>query len=87
MSKLLAVGVPFEECIAAVTSRPRDILKLGAKAGLQAGEKADFTVFDLADNALKTTDSQGNNLILQKTFDPRMTIIGASAEAAHRRGT
>jgi dihydroorotase len=86
MSKLLAVGVPFDECIAAVTQRPRNILKLNSITELQTGEKADFTLFDLVDGALQTTDSQGNNLVLQKIFEPRLTIIGASAETAQRRG-
>ena len=86
MSKLLAVGVPFEECIAAVTDRPRDILRLGSRTGLRAGEMADFTLFDLADGALTATDSQGNDLVLEKIFEPRMTVIGASAEPAQRRG-
>jgi dihydroorotase len=85
MSKLLAVGVPFEECISAVTARPRGVLGLGAKQGLTAGQKADFTLFDLADASHPATDSQGNTLTLDKVFEPRMTIIGASAEPAQRR--
>ncbi len=86
MSKLLAIGLPFEECIDAVADRPRGVLGLGGKLGLAAGQKADFTVFDLADESLLTTDSQGNNLTLDKIFEPRLTVIGASVESAQRRG-
>lgn len=86
MSKLLAVGLPFEKCIEAVTDSPRGILALGGKHGLAAGQKADFTVFDLEDGALITTDSQGTNLTLDKIFEPRVTVIGASVISAQRRG-
>lgn len=87
MSKLLAVGVPFEECIAAVTERPRAILGLGARQGISPGEKADFTLFDLAQGEVVTEDSQGNRLTLDRIFEPRMTILGTSVEPAARRGT
>jgi len=86
MSKLLAVGVPMDECIAAVTDRPRGVLGLGGRSGLDVGEKADFTVFDLSDTALETIDSQGNQLVLDTTFEPRLTVIGTSVEPAQRRG-
>ncbi|MCL4145644.1 UNVERIFIED_CONTAM: hypothetical protein GTU68_024423 [Idotea baltica] len=87
MSKLLAVGVPLSECIAAVTDRPRSVLNLSGRSGLTTGTRADFTIFDLKDASLETEDSQGNHLTLDKAFEPRMTVIGASVEPAGRRGT
>lgn len=85
MSKLLAVGVPLDECIAASTTRPRGVLGLGGKSGLNVGEKADFTIFDLEDATVETVDSLGTKLTLHQMFEPRMTVIGASVEPAKRR--
>lgn len=87
MSKLLAVGVPLDECIAAVTDRPRSVLALDSRNGLAIGQKADFTLFDLEDAVLETKDSQDNQLTLKQVFEPRMTVIGRSVEPASRRGT
>lgn len=85
MSKLFAVGVPLDECIAASTTRPRSVLGLGGASGLSAGEEADFTVFDLEDAAVETVDSLGASLTLRQMFEPRMTVIGPSVETAQRR--
>ena len=85
LSKVLAVGVPFEDCIAAVTERPRGVLGLGARAGTRAGERADFTLFDLVDASLNAVDSQGAELTLARVFEPRMTVLGPSVEPAKRR--
>ena len=57
LSKLLAVGLELDECIAAVTARPRSVLGLGA--GAEAGVRADFTVFDVVEAAVEAVDSQG----------------------------
>jgi len=86
MTKLLAVGLPFDEVIAAVTSRPREIMGLGARTGLNPGERADLTVFDLVESDLVATDSQGATATLNRVFEPRMTLLGASIEPAGRRG-
>ncbi|WP_116134264.1 amidohydrolase family protein [Tropicimonas sp. IMCC34043] len=85
MSKLLAVGLPFEEVMAAVTERPRPVLGLAA-GGAAPGERADFTLFDLVDHQQVATDSLGATLEIGQIFEPRMTVIGASALAAARRG-
>ncbi len=85
MSKLLAVGLPFDEVIAAVTERPRPILGLGGRNGLAAGQKADFTIFDLAEHDETATDSQGATLQIAQIFEPRLTVIGASVKPAARR--
>ncbi len=86
MSKLLAVGLEFDEVIAAVTDRPRSVLGLGARGGTQAGQKADFTIFDLSEDDGEVVDSLGGRLTLKEVFEPRMTVIGASALPARRRG-
>lgn len=84
-SKLLAVGVPFEDCMAAITERPRSVLKLGSRDGLTSGMKADFTLFDLIDCEEVATDSQANQLVLKKMLTPNFTIIGLSVLPAARR--
>ncbi len=86
LSKVLAVGVPLEECVAAVTARPRSVLGLGGVEGAGVGQKADFTLFDLEDGDLLATDSQGTQMTLDRVFEPRMTVIGASVKSAGRRG-
>ncbi|RYH06310.1 amidohydrolase/deacetylase family metallohydrolase [Tropicimonas sp. IMCC6043] len=85
MSKLLAVGLPFEEVIACVTERPRPILGLDGTGGLTPGARADLTLFDLVDHREIATDSLGATLEIDRFFEPRMTIIGASALPAARR--
>lgn len=85
MSKLLAVGLPFDDVVAAVTERPRSVLGLGARDGAKAGRKADFTVFELSDASAETVDSLDCRLTLKHFFEPRMTVIGASAMPAERR--
>jgi dihydroorotase len=86
-SKLTAVGLSLEECVQAITNRPRSILGLSGADGLMVGTKADFTVFDVTDASLRTVDSQGNALTLSKVLEPRMSVIGASlAPAARREG-
>ncbi len=87
MTKLLAVGLPFEEVVAGVTERPRSVLGLGARNGLVPGERADLTLFDLVDCDIVATDSRGATAAFTRVFEPRMTILGSSAEAASRRGT
>ena len=86
MSKLAAIGLPFEACVEAVTAAPRPILGLGARDGLAPGQRADFTVFDFVDGALDVEDSQGTRMTLEKLFEPRMTVIGTDVKDAARRG-
>ncbi len=86
MSKLLAVGLSAEECIAAAANRPRSLLGLSGRDGLEAGRTADFTIFDLEEAAAAATDSCGNEIIINQVFAPRMTVMGDSIEPASRRG-
>ena len=86
MSKLLAMGLPFDEVLSGVTERPRTVLGLGARNGLAPGQRADLTAFDLVDSDLVATDSRGTTASLSKVFEPRFTVLGASDEPAARRG-
>lgn len=85
MSKLMAVGMSFEEVVACVTERPRPLLGLGARDGLTPGRKADFTLFELSQVPEIATDSLGATLEIGEFFEPKMTVIGNSVQSAARR--
>ncbi len=69
-SKLLAVGLPLEECIAAITVRPRAVLGLSTADGLDVGARADFTVFRLETYGESATDSLGDSRRLPVLLSP-----------------
>lgn len=83
VSKLMAVGMSFEDCIAAITGKPRDIL--GLQSGPAHGSRADFTVFTLDDVDETVMDSHGRTMQLEKVLVPRHTIIGTTVSQAARR--
>lgn len=85
VSKLLAVGLGFDDCIAATTNAPRSVLGLSGADGLTPGTRADFTVFDLEDAAIDVLDSQGNHMTMDRVFEPRLTVLGDDARPAARR--
>lgn len=85
VSKLLAVGLSFEDCIQATTNAPRSVLGLSGADGLTPGSRADFTVFDLEKASIDVADSQGNHLVMDRVFEPRMTVLGDDARPAARR--
>ncbi|WOI57851.1 amidohydrolase/deacetylase family metallohydrolase [Palleronia sp. LCG004] len=85
MSKLLAVGLPFDDVVEASTNAPRSILGLGGAEGATPGQLADFTAFDLADTAIEVLDSQGNSMVMDRVFEPRATIMGGDMQPAARR--
>ncbi|MEM7047891.1 MAG: amidohydrolase/deacetylase family metallohydrolase [Pseudomonadota bacterium] len=83
LSKFLALGMPLDAVITAVTRRPRAIL--GLDSGVAAGGRADFTVFSLDDANEQVLDSQANTLTLDHVLAPRLTIMGTSVCPAERR--
>ena len=87
VSKLYAAGLSLEECVNAITYNPRNFLALDNAASLTAGSKADFTVFDVNDCDELVSDSQGNNITLKSTFEPKMVISGAKTFMAERTKT
>ncbi|WP_089176100.1 amidohydrolase/deacetylase family metallohydrolase [Bosea sp. AS-1] len=84
MSKLLSVGMPFENVLEAVTHAPASVIKLSMADRLAVGQRADFTVFDLVDGDLEATDSNGDVSRLTRLFEPRYAVIGTEAIAASR---
>lgn len=85
MSKMLALGMPFEAVVNAVGVNPRKALRLPAENLFAAGTRADFTVFQLMECALTLPDADGNPLDLPKRFAPRWTVLGNDAIPAKSR--
>lgn len=84
MSKLLSLGMAFENVVEASTTAPRRAIRLPADNLLERGKPAEFTLFDLVDADLTVKDSQGATSRLSRLFEPRHAILGAEAVAAHR---
>ncbi len=82
MSKLLAVGMPFEAVIEAATLAPMSVIGLPTQDRLAPGTRAEFTVFDLVDGDLRITDSMGAPAHLRQLITPRWTILGQEAVEA-----
>ncbi|TIO04163.1 MAG: amidohydrolase/deacetylase family metallohydrolase [Mesorhizobium sp.] len=84
MSKLLSLGMAFEDVVAASTTAPRRAIQLRSDGLLEKGRPAEFTLFDLVDHDLTVKDSQGATSTLHRLFEPRHAILGAEAIVAHR---
>jgi dihydroorotase len=75
MSKMLAVGMPFNEVIAAVTVRAAAAIGRGGQLGnLGVGAVADIAVLDLTDSPVEFTDTFGHQRSAHRQFAVRQTI-------------
>ncbi|VVE32933.1 Deacetylase [Pandoraea horticolens] len=83
MSKLLAMGMPLEAVIRAVTVNPNSIIKIPTSKWA-IGERAEFTVFGLEDSDIPVIDSHKVSATLSQIFEPRWTILGNKALHASR---
>lgn len=84
MSKLLALGMAFDDVVAASTTAPRRAIGLKSDGLLAKGQPAEFTLFDLVDVDVTVKDSQGATSTLHRIFEPRHAVLGAEAIVAHR---
>ena len=84
LSKLLALGMPFDAVVKAATTTPRAAIRKPTDGFLTRGTTADFTLFDLVDERLDVRDSKGRPARLERLFDPRYTVIGGNVVEAHR---
>ncbi|SDG61574.1 amidohydrolase/deacetylase family metallohydrolase [Pelagibacterium luteolum] len=84
MSKLLSLGMAFEDVVQAATIAPRKAIRLDHTDLLAKGKPAEFTIFDLEKSDLEVKDSKGIKSTLHEIFEPRHAILGANAIAAHR---
>ena len=86
MSKLLSVGLPFDDVVTASTTAPMTAVGLPVANLLAVGQPAELTVFDLVDDDLTVTDSLGQVAHLTRMFEPRFAIRnGHVAEASRYR--
>ncbi|GGD33517.1 amidohydrolase/deacetylase family metallohydrolase [Aureimonas glaciei] len=84
MSKLLAVGMPFEAVVKASTTAPMSAVKLPTEDLLAVGKKAELTLFDLVGSDLAVRDSQGAVSTLKQMFEPRWAVMGSKLVKAAR---
>ena len=76
MSKYLALGMPIQEIIGAVTHRAAQAINQEKYLGtLQAGACADLAIFKLKPSSLDMTDRFGESIELEKIFVPQCTIL------------
>jgi len=76
MSKLLSLGMPLNDVIAASSTTPRQVINRPYGDLLQPGARANFTLFELNDSDLVVKDSKGIPSALKQVFDPRYAILG-----------
>jgi len=76
-SKLLAIGLPLEDCVLAISERPRSVLGLESARNLDAGSRADLTVFELLASDLTAADSLGASRNLPTLFRPLYAALGS----------
>lgn len=76
MSKMLALGLPLDEVIRAVTCRPAKVLGMEGELGtLKEGTAADISVLQVAEKPTVFRDKYGNQITAAKKFMPLATII------------
>ena len=82
LSKLLNLGVSFEEVIKAGSNRPAGFLfpEENESDFLKIGNMADFTVFTLEASDEDVQDSQGVSLKLKKIIRPKLVVQGIHHE-------
>lgn len=84
MSKLLSLGMGFEDVVVAASTAPKKAIGKPHRDLLTVGKPAEFTLFTLEESRLEVRDSQGVTAMLDKVFTPAWAILGAEAVKAHR---
>jgi dihydroorotase len=79
LSKLLAVGMPFEAVIEAATLAPMQVVGLPSTDLLAPGTRAELTVFAVTESDLVLRDSMGAEARLDRLIVPRWTVLDAEA--------
>ena len=76
MSKYLALGLPLNEVVRAVTASPAKIVGRSDLGHLGAGATADIAIFKLKDCKTAIVDRERNSLTLEKMLVPQCTVLG-----------
>ena len=75
MTKLLALGLPLDEVIATVTSRPAAMLGLADQIGaLKPGMQADVSVLDMLEGQFELRDNSGETVISPVMLAPLFAL-------------
>ena len=75
MSQYLAMGMPLNDLVRAVTATPAHIMGLSNQIGtLEPGAKADIFITKLVENPMDITDKFGRTVHLNMTFVPLLTL-------------
>lgn len=75
MSQYLAMGMPLNDLVRAVTATPAHIMGLSNQIGtLEPGAKADIFITKFVENPMDITDKFGRTVHLNMTFVPLLTL-------------
>lgn len=75
MSKLLSLGMPLEDVVAAVTSRPASVIGRDSDIGaIEIGREADVAVFRLVEEPVESRDAYGHTRQLDRWIEVTSTI-------------
>jgi dihydroorotase len=80
LSKLLHLGMPVEDVVAASTSAPAAAIRAGDRLGsLQVGGEADVTVLEVKSGSWRLTDGAHKSVIADRLVVPRWTVRAGRA--------
>lgn len=74
MNKMMALGIPLEDCISKVTTVPVSTFKLDNIGELKEGYKADITIFKVNNSTIELSDSDGNTRKTDKHIEVTYVI-------------
>lgn len=75
MSKFLMLGMPLQQVLDCVTSRPAEMLRLQGKGCLEVGADADLTIFDIETASRSSVDSEGETAVCTQNLMPLAAIV------------
>jgi dihydroorotase len=74
-ARLVALGMPFVQALAAVTVNPARVLREEGEIGaLAVGSRADITVLEERVESWPLSDSQGESLIAERRWLPHLVV-------------
>jgi dihydroorotase len=86
ISKLVALGLPLDECILRATNHPAQVLGLEAEVGsLQVGSRADITLIREIVEPWQFTDGYGATLRTDRRYVPETVIRAGAVHQPNRR--